>query len=83
VALQDIHAEANVRVVPEDPSFCASVRVVPGYTPVARIARALHGSPDEGTVLYEVMMITAGARGPGQHLWLRDADGRLVRMMID
>jgi hypothetical protein len=72
LAVDALRATAEVRFVHEAPGFQASLKMVPGCTPVARIAYALIDSLAEGRVLREVMLKTTGIGGYGLFLWVND-----------
>lgn len=74
-----IRAAADVVVVKEGDGFCASVVVIPGATPVARLDRSLRGAAHEGTVLYEVMTTTMSPDAHGLYVWRLSPEGVLIR----
>jgi hypothetical protein len=71
--VETLRAAAVVQFVAEAPGFLASLLVVPGFTPVARLAHALAGHPEEGRVLRECMLATTGSLGSDLFLWTHDS----------
>jgi hypothetical protein len=69
--VRTIRAAADVIEIEDGLGFAASVLVVPGAPAVARLARSLVGAAREGRVLRQVMLTTAGIRGPGLFVWWR------------
>jgi hypothetical protein len=64
-----LRAQADVIEVDEGRGFCASVLVVPGSPPVARLDRSINGAPHEGAVLRWVMLRTTGLFGWGYFVY--------------
>lgn len=64
-----LRAQADVIEVDEGRGFCASVLVVPGSPPVARLDRSINGAPYEGAVLRWTMMHTTGLFGSGYFVY--------------
>ena len=77
-------AQARVRYVDEDADFLASVVLRPAALPVARLARSLIGSPQEGEVLREVMLTTTEVVTTARiRLWNLDARTAVASVWLD
>lgn len=68
-ATRAFRASADVIEVDEGLGFCASVLVVPGSPPVARLDRSINGASYEGAVLRWTMMHTTGLFGSGYFVY--------------